>query len=155
MSKVLPKVLLQSLQMEYEQTAISLEDLCTKHKVSKSQLPSTWVKDSQEPITSIVLPTPSTTSLLENSNDEEEDESRDIKSALNKTAKSLIGEVQSLLVGNDLTPRDLKDIASTLVSIKESVLGKDPTVKIDVNNNTKVNLLTNIVNQIKGAPRDC
>lgn len=155
MSKVLPKVLLQSLQMEYEQTAISLEDLCTKHKVSKSQLPSTWVKDSQEPITSIVLPTPSTTSLLENSNDEEEDESRDIKSALNKTAKSLIGEVQSLLVGNDLTPRDLKDIASTLISIKESVLGKDPTVKIDVNNNTKVNLLTNIVNQIKGAPRDC
>ena len=155
MSKVLPKVLLQSLQMEYEQTAISLEDLCTKHKVSKSQLPSTWVKDSQEPITSIVLPTPSTPSLPENSTDIEEDESSDIKSALNKTAKALIGEVQSLLVGNDLTPRDLKDIASTLISIKESVLGKDPTVKIDVNNNTQVNLLTNIVNQIKGAPRDC
>ena len=155
MSKVLPKVLLQSLQMEYEQTAISLEDLCTKHKVSKSQLPSTWVKDSQEPITSIVLPIPSTPSLPENSNDEEEDESDGIKTSLNKTAKVLIGEVQSILTSGDLTPRDLKDIASTLISIKESVLGKDPTVKIDVNNNTQVNLLTNIVNQIKGAPRDC
>lgn len=155
MYKVLPKVLLQSLQMEYEQTAISLEDLCTKHKVSKSQLPSTWVKDSQEPITSIVLGAPSTPSLPETPNDEEEYESDGIKTSLNKTAKVLIGEVQSLLTSGDLTPRDLKDIASTLISIKESVLGKDPTVKIDVNNNTQVNLLTNIVNQIKGAPRDC
>jgi len=157
MSKELPKILLQSLKMEYEQTPISMEDLCSKHKLSMSQLPSDWTKEYEAtPNISIVLPSDSKGQLPISQEDEEPDESEEIKSSLNKTAKALIKEVQSMISTNpDLTPRDLKDIATTLIAIKDSVLGKDPTVKIDVTNNTQVNLLTNIVSQIKGATRDC
>jgi hypothetical protein len=157
MSKELPKILLQSLKMEYEQTPISMEDLCSKHKLSMSQLPSDWTKEYEAtPNISIVLPSDSKGQLTISQYDEEPDESEEIKSSLNKTAKALIKEVQSMISTNpDLTPRDLKDIATTLIAIKDSVLGKDPTVKIDLTNNTQVNLLTNIVSQIKGATRDC
>lgn len=152
--KELPKVLLQSLKIEYETTPISIEELCTKHKISKEQLPSTWTKDVFiTPETSLIT-TPSTSSD-DIDVEVEEDEHYGIKKSINDTAKTLITEVNTIILSGDLTAKDLKDIASTLISIKESVLGKDPTVKIDVTNNTQVNLLQNIVSQIKGAKRDC
>ena len=153
--KQLPNVLLQSLKIEYETTPISIEELCTKHKIHKEQIPSTWVKNSEEaPKTTLVIQSSTTPSISEDEV-EDDDEHQEIKDSINQTARSLISEVNTIILSGDLTPKDLKDIAATLISIKESVLGKDPTVKIDVTNNTQINLLQNIVSQVKSAKRDC
>lgn len=158
-TKQLPSVLLTSLKMEYEQTPITLEELATKHKINKEQLPTNWAKltDYNQPIITIVPEQTSDGLPAPTSSEEDEDTklNNEIRDELNKTAKAILKEAQSQLISGELAAKDLKDIASTLISIKESTLGKDPTVKIDVTNNTQVNLLNTIVNQIKGAERDC
>lgn len=153
-TKQLPSILLTSLKMEYEQTPITLDELALKHKVSKDLLPSTWAKetDYDQPTISIVPTPPSTPLKDEDAEDNTEDE---IRTELNRTAKVILKEAQSQLLSGELSAKDLKDISSTLVAIKESTIGKDPTVKIDVTNNTQINLLTSIVKDIKGARRDC
>ena len=53
--------------------------------------------------------------------------------------------------------KDVKDLASALISLKEATLGKDPTVVVNLQNNTSIqnNLLMQIVDTIKTTPRDC
>jgi hypothetical protein len=56
-----------------------------------------------------------------------------------------------------LEAKDVKDLASALISLKEATLGKDPTVVVNLQNNTSIqnNLLMQIVDTIKTTPRDC
>ena len=78
---------------------------------------------------------------------------------LYKTANSLITQANSILISglDDLSAKDVKDLASALISLKEATLGKDPTVVVNLQNNTNIqnNLLMQIVDTIKTTPRDC
>ena len=94
--------------------------------------------------------------------DDEQDntEASELRDSINKTAKSIISKANSLLIesyGEDVSPKDIKDLASTLLSLKEATVGKDPTVSIVVDNSTNIqnNTLMQIVETIKSAKRDC
>ena len=87
-------------------------------------------------------------------------EANELRDSINKTAKSIISKVNSMLIesyGEDVSPKDIKDLASTLLSLKEATVGKDPTVSIVVDNSTNIqnNTLMQIVETIKSAKRDC
>ena len=161
----LPNILVQSLKLEYETTPISIEELCTKHKLPKESLPYTsWEKleDTNKCNNSEILVVPSSISLQDSYDDEDLDDSEDslsatkIQNSINKTAKSIISQVNTYMIeAEDITAKDIKDLSSALISLKESVLGKDPTVKVEVTNNTQINVLSELLSTIKGAPRDC
>ena len=161
----LPNILVQSLKLEYETTPISIEELCTKHKLQKESLPYTsWEKldDTNKCNNSEILVIPSSISLQDSYDDEDLDDSEDslsattIQNSINKTAKSIISQVNTYMIeAEDITAKDIKDLSSALISLKESVLGKDPTVKVEVTNNTQINVLSELLSTIKGAPRDC
>lgn len=161
----LPNILVQSLKLEYETTPISIEELCTKHKLQKESLPYTsWEKleDTNKCNNSEILVIPSSISLPDSSGDGDLDDSEDslsatiIQNSINKTAKSIISQVNTYMIeAEDITAKDIKDLSSALISLKESVLGKDPTVKVEVTNNTQINVLSELLSTIKGAPRDC
>lgn len=161
----LPNILVQSLKLEYETTPISIEELCTKHKLQKESLPYTsWEKldDTNKCNNSKILVVPGSISLPDSSGDEDLDDSEDslsatiIQNSINKTAKSIISQVNTYMIeAEDITAKDIKDLSSALISLKESVLGKDPTVKVEVTNNTQINVLSELLSTIKGAPRDC
>lgn len=163
----LPNILVQSLKLEYETTPISIEELCTKHKLPKESIPYISWNKIQEKLedtnkcnnTKLQVISPSSISLPDSTNYEDSDDSlsaEEIQNSINKTAKSIISQVNTYMIeAEDITAKDIKDLSSALISLKESVLGKDPTVKVEVTNNTQINVLSELLSTIKGAPRDC
>ncbi len=174
MNTALPPIVLQSIKVEYQTTGISKEELLKKYNYTEDQLPfNEWdytttsyveaTETSQEPklVTevAVVSEAPSLPALP--SDDEQDNtEANELRDSINKTAKSIISKVNSLLIesyGEDVSPKDIKDLASTLLSLKEATVGKDPTVSIVVDNSTNIqnNTLMQIVETIKSAKRDC
>ena len=174
MNTALPPIVLQSIKVEYQTTGISKEEILKKYNYSEDQLPfNEWdytttsyveaTETSQEPklVTEVVVVSEAPSLPALPSDDEQDNtEASDLRDSINKTAKSIISKVNSLLIesyGEDVSPKDIKDLASTLLSLKEATVGKDPTVSIVVDNSTNIqnNTLMQIVETIKSAKRDC
>ena len=179
MNSALPPIVLQSIKVEYQTTGISKEEILKKYSYTEDQLPfNEWdynttsyveaTETSQEPklVTEVVvvseapsLPVPSLP-VIPSDDEQDNTEANELRDSINKTAKSIISKVNSLLIesyGEDVSPKDIKDLASTLLSLKEATVGKDPTVSIVVDNSTNIqnNTLMQIVETIKSAKRDC
>ena len=174
MNTALPPIVLQSIKVEYQTTGISKEEILKKYNYTEDQLPfNEWdytttsyveaTEPSQEPklVTEVVVVSEAPSLPALPSNDEQDNtEANELRDSINKTAKSIISKVNSLLIesyGEDVSPKDIKDLASTLLSLKEATVGKDPTVSIVVDNSTNIqnNTLMQIVETIKSAKRDC
>ena len=174
MNSALPPIVLQSIKVEYQTTGISKEEILKKYNYSEDQLPfNEWdytttsyveaTETSQEPklVTDVVVVSEAPSLPALPSDDEQDNtEANELRDSINKTAKSIISKVNSLLIesyGEDVSPKDIKDLASTLLSLKEATVGKDPTVSIVVDNSTNIqnNTLMQIVETIKSAKRDC
>ena len=174
MNTALPPIVLQSIKVEYQTTGISKEEILKKYNYSEDQLPfNEWdytttsyveaTEPSQEPklVTDVVVVSEAPSLPALPSDDEQDNtEANELRDSINKTAKSIISKVNSLLIesyGEDVSPKDIKDLASTLLSLKEATVGKDPTVSIVVDNSTNIqnNTLMQIVETIKSAKRDC
>lgn len=174
MNSALPPIVLQSIKVEYQTTGISKEEILKKYNYTEDQLPfNEWdytttsyveaPETSQEPklVTEVVVVSEAPSLPAIPSDDEQDNtEASELRDSINKTAKSIISKVNSLLIesyGEDVSPKDIKDLASTLLSLKEATVGKDPTVSIVVDNSTNIqnNTLMQIVETIKSAKRDC
>lgn len=174
MNTALPPIVLQSIKVEYQTTGISKEEILKKYNYTEDQLPfNEWdytttsyveaTETSQEPklVTEVVVVSEAPSLPALPSDDEQDNtEANELRDSINKTAKSIISKVNSLLIesyGEDVSPKDIKDLASTLLSLKEATVGKDPTVSIVVDNSTNIqnNTLMQIVETIKSAKRDC
>lgn len=175
MNTALPPIVLQSIKVEYKTTGISKEEILKKYGYTEDQLPfDEWdyttttshveaPEPSQEPklVTEVVVVSEAPSLPALPSDDEQDNtEANELRDSINKTAKSIISKVNSLLIesyGEDVSPKDIKDLASTLLSLKEATVGKDPTVSIVVDNSTSIqnNTLMQIVETIKSAKRDC
>ena len=174
MNTALPPIVLQSIKVEYQTTGISKEEILKKYRYTEDQLPfNEWdytttsyveaTEPSQEPklVTEVVVVSEAPSLPALPSDDEQDNtEANELRDSINKTAKSIISKVNSLLIesyGEDVSPKDIKDLASTLLSLKEATVGKDPTVSIVVDNSTNIqnNTLMQIVETIKSAKRDC
>ena len=174
MNTALPPIVLQSIKVEYQTTGISKEEILKKYNYTEDQLPfNEWdytttsyveaTEASQEPklVTEVVVVSEAPSLLALPSDDEQDNtEANELRDSINKTAKSIISKVNSMLIesyGEDVSPKDIKDLASTLLSLKEATVGKDPTVSIVVDNSTNIqnNTLMQIVETIKSAKRDC
>lgn len=174
MNTALPPIVLQSIKVEYQTTGISKEEILKKYGYTEDQLPfNEWdytttsyveaTETSQEPklVTEVVVVSEAPSLPALPSDDEQDNtEASELRDSINKTAKSIISKVNSLLIesyGEDVSPKDIKDLASTLLSLKEATVGKDPTVSIVVDNSTNIqnNTLMQIVETIKSAKRDC
>lgn len=174
MNTALPPIVLQSIKVEYQTTGISKEEILKKYNYTEDQLPfNEWdytttsyveaTESSQEPklVTEVVVVSEAPSLPAIPSDDEQDNtEASELRDSINKTAKSIISKVNSLLIesyGEDVSPKDIKDLASTLLSLKEATVGKDPTVSIVVDNSTNIqnNTLMQIVETIKSAKRDC
>ena len=174
MNSALPPIVLQSIKVEYQTTGISKEEILKKYGYTEDQLPfNEWdytttsyveaTEASQEPklVTEVVVVSEAPSLPALPSDDEQDNtEASELRDSINKTAKSIISKVNSLLIesyGEDVSPKDIKDLASTLLSLKEATVGKDPTVSIVVDNSTNIqnNTLMQIVETIKSAKRDC
>ena len=173
MNTALPPIVLQSIKVEYQTTGISKEEILKKYNYTEDQLPfNEWdyttsyveaTETSQEPklVTEVVVVSEAPSLPALPSDDEQDNtEANDLRDSINKTAKSIISKVNSMLIesyGEDVSPKDIKDLASTLLSLKEATVGKDPTVSIVVDNSTNIqnNTLMQIVETIKSAKRDC
>lgn len=174
MNTALPPIVLQSIKVEYQTTGISKEEILKKYNYTEDQLPfNEWdytttsyveaTETSQEPklVTEVVVVSEAPSLPAIPSDDEQDNtEASELRDSINKTAKSIISKVNSLLIesyGEDVSPKDIKDLASTLLSLKEATVGKDPTVSIVVDNSTNIqnNTLMQIVETIKSAKRDC
>ena len=176
----LPPIMLKSLKLEYETTNISQADLLAKYKYTADQIPfHEWVKEDKFLTDRIVEPKATQSELVtgefvpdiiaeqasslpaeqKEEETEEQKEATKIRNIINKTANSLITQANSILISglDDLSAKDVKDLASALISLKEATLGKDPTVVVNLQNNTSIqnNLLMQIVDTIKTTPRDC
>ena len=174
MNTALPPIVLQSIKVEYQTTGISKEEILKKYGYTEDQLPfNEWdytttsyveaTEASQEPklVTEVVVVSEAPSLPALPSDDEQDNtEASELRDSINKTAKSIISKVNSMLIesyGEDVSPKDIKDLASTLLSLKEATVGKDPTVSIVVDNSTNIqnNTLMQIVETIKSAKRDC
>ena len=174
MNTALPPIVLQSIKVEYQTTGISKEEILKKYGYTEDQLPfNEWdytttsyveaTEASQEPklVTEVIVVSEAPSLPALPSDDEQDNtEANELRDSINKTAKSIISKVNSLLIesyGEDVSPKDIKDLASTLLSLKEATVGKDPTVSIVVDNSTNIqnNTLMQIVETIKSAKRDC
>lgn len=173
MNSALPPIVLQSIKVEYQTTGISKEEILKKYNYTEDQLPfNEWdyttsyvdaTETSQEPklVTEVVVVSEAPSLPALPSDDVQDNtEANELRDSINKTAKSIISKVNSLLIesyGEDVSPKDIKDLASTLLSLKEATVGKDPTVSIVVDNSTNIqnNTLMQIVETIKSAKRDC
>ena len=174
MNTALPPIVLQSIKVEYQTTGISKEEILKKYNYTEDQLPfNEWdytttsyveaTEASQEPklVTEVVVVSEAPSLPALPSDDEQDNtEASELRDSINKTAKSIISKVNSMLIesyGEDVSPKDIKDLASTLLSLKEATVGKDPTVSIVVDNSTNIqnNTLMQIVETIKSAKRDC
>ena len=172
MNTALPPIVLQSIKVEYQTTGISKEEILKKYNYTEDQLPfNEWdyttsyveaTETSQEPklVTEVVVSEAPSLPALPSDDEQDNTEANELRDSINKTAKSIISKVNSLLIesyGEDVSPKDIKDLASTLLSLKEATVGKDPTVSIVVDNSTNIqnNTLMQIVETIKSAKRDC
>ena len=173
MNTALPPIVLQSIKVEYQTTGISKEEILKKYSYTEDQLPfNEWdytttsyveaTEPSQEPklVTEVVVVSEAPSLPALPSDEQDNTEANELRDSINKTAKSIISKVNSLLIesyGEDVSPKDIKDLASTLLSLKEATVGKDPTVSIVVDNSTNIqnNTLMQIVETIKSAKRDC
>ena len=173
MNSALPPIVLQSIKVEYQTTGISKEEILKKYNYTEDQLPfNEWdytatsyveaTETSQEPklVTEVVVSEAPSLPALPSDDEQDNTEANELRDSINKTAKSIISKVNSLLIesyGEDVSPKDIKDLASTLLSLKEATVGKDPTVSIVVDNSTNIqnNTLMQIVETIKSAKRDC
>lgn len=173
MNTALPPIVLQSIKVEYQTTGISKEEILKKYSYTEDQLPfNEWdytttsyveaTETSQEPklVTEVVVSEAPSLPALPSDDGQDNTEANELRDSINKTAKSIISKVNSLLIesyGEDVSPKDIKDLASTLLSLKEATVGKDPTVSIVVDNSTNIqnNTLMQIVETIKSAKRDC
>ena len=174
MNTALPPIVLQSIKVEYQTTGISKEEILKKYNYTEDQLPfNEWdytttsyveaTEASQEPklVTEVIVVSEAPSLPALPSDDEQDNtEANELRDSINKTAKSIISKVNSILIesyGEDVSPKDIKDLASTLLSLKEATVGKDPTVSIVVDNSTNIqnNTLMQIVETIKSAKRDC
>lgn len=174
MNTALPPIVLQSIKVEYQTTGISKEEILKKYNYTEDQLPfNEWdytttsyveaTEASQEPklVTEVIVVSEASSLPALPSDDEQDNtEANELRDSINKTAKSIISKVNSMLIesyGEDVSPKDIKDLASTLLSLKEATVGKDPTVSIVVDNSTNIqnNTLMQIVETIKSAKRDC
>ena len=174
MNTALPPIVLQSIKVEYQTTGISKEEILKKYNYTEDQLPfnewdytttTTYVEapeTSQEPklVTAVLVGETPNVPATVSDEEQEPTEADELRDSINKTAKSIISKVNSLLIesyGEDVSPKDIKDLASTLLSLKEATVGKDPTVSIVVDNSTNIqnNTLMQIVETIKSAKRDC
>ena len=173
MNTALPPIVLQSIKVEYQTTGISKEEILKKYNYTEDQLPfNEWdytttsyveaTETSQEPklVTEVVVSEAPSLPALPSDDVQDNTEANELRDSINKTAKSIISKVNSLLIesyGEDVSPKDIKDLASTLLSLKEATVGKDPTVSIVVDNSTNIqnNTLMQIVETIKSAKRDC
>ena len=174
MNTALPPIVLQSIKVEYQTTGISKEEILKKYGYTEDQLPfNEWdytttsyveaPEPSQEPklVTEVIVVSEAPSLPALPSDDEQDNtEANELRDSINKTAKSIISKVNSMLIesyGEDVSPKDIKDLASTLLSLKEATVGKDPTVSIVVDNSTNIqnNTLMQIVETIKSAKRDC
>lgn len=173
MNTALPPIVLQSIKVEYQTTGISKEEILKKYSYTEDQLPfNEWdytttsyveaTETSQEPklVTEVVVVSEVPSLPAIPSDEQDNTEANELRDSINKTAKSIISKVNSLLIesyGEDVSPKDIKDLASTLLSLKEATVGKDPTVSIVVDNSTNIqnNTLMQIVETIKSAKRDC
>ena len=174
MNSALPPIVLQSIKVEYQTTGISKEEILKKYNYTEDQLPfNEWdytttsyveaTEASQEPklVTEVIVVSEAPSLPALPSDDEQDNtEANELRDSINKTAKSIISKVNSMLIesyGEDVSPKDIKDLASTLLSLKEATVGKDPTVSIVVDNSTNIqnNTLMQIVETIKSAKRDC
>ena len=173
MNTALPPIVLQSIKVEYQTTGISKEEILKKYNYTEDQLPfNEWdytttsyveaTETSQEPklVTKVIVVSEAPSLPALPSDEQDNTEANELRDSINKTAKSIISKVNSLLIesyGEDVSPKDIKDLASTLLSLKEATVGKDPTVSIVVDNSTNIqnNTLMQIVETIKSAKRDC
>ena len=173
MNTALPPIVLQSIKVEYQTTGISKEEILKKYNYTEDQLPfNEWdytttsyveaTETSQEPklVTEVIVSEAPSLPALPSEDVQDNTEANELRDSINKTAKSIISKVNSLLIesyGEDVSPKDIKDLASTLLSLKEATVGKDPTVSIVVDNSTSIqnNTLMQIVETIKSAKRDC
>ena len=172
MNTALPPIVLQSIKVEYQTTGISKEEILKKYNYTEDQLPfNEWdyttsyveaPETSQEPklVTEVIVSETPKVPATVSDEEQEPTEADELRDSINKTAKSIISKVNSLLIesyGEDVSPKDIKDLASTLLSLKEATVGKDPTVSIVVDNSTSIqnNTLMQIVETIKSAKRDC
>ena len=173
MNSALPPIVLQSIKVEYQTTGISKEEILKKYSYTEDQLPfNEWdytttsyveaTEPSQEPklVTEVIVVSEAPSLPALPSDEQDNTEANELRDSINKTAKSIISKVNSLLIesyGEDVSPKDIKDLASTLLSLKEATVGKDPTVSIVVDNSTNIqnNTLMQIVETIKSAKRDC
>ena len=173
MNTALPPIVLQSIKVEYQTTGISKEEILKKYNYTEDQLPfNEWdytttsyveaTETSQEPklVTEVIVSEAPSLPALPSEDVQDNAEANELRDSINKTAKSIISKVNSLLIesyGEDVSPKDIKDLASTLLSLKEATVGKDPTVSIVVDNSTNIqnNTLMQIVETIKSAKRDC
>ena len=172
MNTALPPIVLQSIKVEYQTTGISKEEILKKYSYTEDQLPfNEWdyttsyveaPETSQEPklVTEVVVVSEAPSLPALPSDEQDNTEANELRDSINKTAKSIISKVNSMLIesyGEDVSPKDIKDLASTLLSLKEATVGKDPTVSIVVDNSTNIqnNTLMQIVETIKSAKRDC
>ena len=173
MNSTLPPIVLQSIKVEYQTTGISKEEILKKYNYSEDQLPfNEWdytttsyveaTESSQEPklVTEVIVSEAPSLPAIPSDDEQDNTEASELRDSINKTAKSIISKVNSLLIesyGEDVSPKDIKDLASTLLSLKEATVGKDPTVSIVVDNSTNIqnNTLMQIVETIKSAKRDC
>ena len=173
MNTALPPIVLQSIKVEYQTTGISKEEILKKYNYTEDQLPfNEWdytttsyveaTETSQEPklVTEVIVSEAPSLPALPSDDVQDNAEANELRDSINKTAKSIISKVNSLLIesyGEDVSPKDIKDLASTLLSLKEATVGKDPTVSIVVDNSTNIqnNTLMQIVETIKSAKRDC
>ena len=174
MTTQLPPIVLQSIKVENQTTGISKEEILKKYNYTEDQLPfNEWdynttsyveaTETSQEPklVTEVVVVSEAPSlPALPSADEQDNTEANELRDSINKTAKSIISKVNSLLIesyGEDVSPKDIKDLASTLLSLKEATVGKDPTVSIVVDNSTNIqnNTLMQIVETIKSAKRDC
>lgn len=174
MNTALPPIVLQSIKVEYQTTGISKEEILKKYNYTEDQLPfnewdytttsyveATEASQEHKLVTEVVVVSEAPSIPALPSDDEQDNtEANELRDSINKTAKSIIFKVNSLLIesyGEDVSPKDIKDLASTLLSLKEATVGKDPTVSIVVDNSTNIqnNTLMQIVETIKSAKRDC
>ena len=173
MNTALPPIVLQSIKVEYQTTGISKEEILKKYRYTEDQLPfNEWdytttsyvevTEASQEPklVTEVIVSEAPSLPALPSDDEPDNSEASELRDSINKTARSIISKVNSLLIesyGEDVSPKDIKDLASTLLSLKEATVGKDPTVSIVVDNSTNIqnNTLMQIVETIKSAKRDC
>lgn len=153
-------LLLQSIKKEYQSTHFSIDEICKRYNINPTTLgdTSTWSKDYSTNIVTLPSNPTSPPSIPDTYNSEGNDKDKEklstFKDSIYNSAKIAITKIDAMLTEEDLEPKDIKALSDTLLSLKDAVIGKDPTLKIDItqNNNTIVQLVRDVV---KGYRDDC